>query len=153
MEGIPQHETTPEWKKLENHQFNEQNFYRIVNKAGYNDYLENGILRSSPTGTEDRFVGSINIGGRPTSFPSFNKGKPDLTYLKVGEENYIFETDTTLFARGDINPATQEEIRGRHWAYRMIDPVTGKNLTELSKDHVKNIYRIDVDGSLYIKGL
>ncbi|MES2985965.1 MAG: hypothetical protein V4686_02455 [Patescibacteria group bacterium] len=152
MEHAPQYETNPEWKLLENHEFNKNNFYRIVNEQGYKDYIEAGTLRSSPTGTESNMVGQINLGNRPTSFPSFDKGTPNLTYIKEGEENYIFETDVQLFARGDINPVTNQPIKGRHWAYRMIDPETGENLDTVDSSHIKNIYRVDTQKNLYVRG-
>lgn len=140
-----------EWIKLENHDFDPNNFYRIVNENGYKDFLEKGILRSSPTGTESEMVGRFDIGHRPTSFPSFSKGEPDLSYLKEGEDNFIFETDIPLYRRGDKNPVTGNSIRGRHWAHRPIDEKTGKVITEVKPEMIKNIYKVAKDGSLYLK--
>lgn len=140
-----------EWVKLENHTFNEDNFYRVVDQKGFDDFQETGVVRSSVTGTDPKMVGRFNIGNRPTSFPSFDKGAPDLSYLRPEEDNYIFESSSPMYKRGEINPVTQKQIKGRHWAYRPIDITTGNVITELPKTLVKNIYKHDKLGDLYIK--
>lgn len=158
LEAPKPREEINEWSKLENFEFNPNNFYRIVGENGYKDYLEKGFLRSSPTGTEAHMIGNLNIGGRPTSFPSFSKGTPDINYLKKGEDSYIFETDAVLLARGEKNPVTGKEVGksagdggSRHWAYRAIDEKTGEAVKEMSADMIKSVYRIDKDGNLYLK--
>ena len=115
-------EKIDEWVKLENHQFDQNNYYRIINESGYQDFKETGLLRSSPTGTESKMSanGRFDLGHRTTSFPSFSKGEPDLTYLKEGETNFIFETDMPLYRSGEKNPVTGFTIPHRHWAYRPI---------------------------------
>ncbi len=139
------------WTKLENYTFDEDNFYRIVDEKGFEDFLETGLVRSSPTGDEPIISEDINIGGRPTAFPSFSKGAPDLSYTKKGSDNYIFESEIPMYKRGDIHPTIGFPIRGRHWAYRAIDQETGQVLNEMPANMIKNIYKIDTQGSLYIK--
>lgn len=158
LEEVKSQEKIDEWSKLENFEFNPSNYYRIVGENGYKDFLEKGFLRSSPTGTEAHMIGNLNIGGRPTSFPSFSKGVPDSNYLKKGADSYIFETDAELLARGEINPVTGKEIGkstgdggGRHWAYRAIDEKTGQAVKEMPASMIKSVYRVDKDGNLYLK--
>jgi hypothetical protein len=143
-------ESHEEWIPLEHHQFDENNYYRIVSQRGYDDFNESGIIRSSPTGTESYIHGRFDLGGRTTSFPSFSKGAPDLSYAKEGENNYIFESDAPMYRRGDTNPVTGGVIGGRHWAYRPIHPETGR-VFDLTKEHIKDIYKVDPDGGLYLK--
>ena len=146
------------WVRLESHEFNPNNFYRIVGEDGYKDFIEKGYLRSSPTGTEPKMVGSIDVGSRPTSFPSFSMGAPDKNYFKKDAASYIFETDVKLFSPGDMNPVTGKVIGkgdrdggGRHWGYRAIDGKTGEVIKEMSADMIINIYKVDKDGNLYLK--
>lgn len=140
------------WTQLQTHAFNENAFYRIVSPEGYLDYLENDIVRSSPTGARENLTeGGFNLGNRPTSFPSFAKGKPDINYLEKEGDSYILESDMDMYRKGDINPVTQNNIAGRHWAYRAIDPRTGQNLTALTSNMIKNIYRLNNNGCLYIQ--
>ena len=140
------------WAQLHSHAFNEDGFYRIVDSEGYLDYLNNDSVRSSPTGTKEKLTeGGIHIGNRPTSFPSFAKGKPDVTYMSKEGDNYILESEIPMYKKGDINPTSQKRIVGRHWAYRAIDTETGENLTSLTSDMIKNIYKLTQDGELYVQ--
>ncbi len=140
-----------QWQKLENYVFNEENFYRIVDERGYNDFLETGIVRSSPTGTDSNIHGRFDLGHRPTGFPSFSKGSPDFSYCKSGEDNYIFESAIPMFRRGDKHPIHGGSIKGRHWAYRPINPETGEVIKEITKDMIINIYKIDKESNLYLR--
>lgn len=153
-EKIPEQSLEKEigWKELENHQFDESHFYRIVSEAGYQDFLNTGVLRSSPEGTDSHITESgFDIGHRTTAFPSFSKGAPDLRYTKDGVNNYIFETDAELYKRGDKNPANGNPIKGRHWAYRAIDKETGRIITEIKPDMIAHIYKLDTQGTLFIR--
>lgn len=134
-----------DWVKLENHEFNPDKYYRIVSQRGYNDFLDTGIIRSSPTGTEDDH--------RPTAYPTFAKGNPDLTYSKKNEDNYIFETDQMMYCLGEINPITNSIIRGRHWGYRLLDEKTGDPILEIKPELITKIYKVDKDGCFYVKKL
>jgi hypothetical protein len=49
----------------------------------------------------------------------------------------IFETGLPTYRRGDINPVTGNAIRGRHYAHRVIDPKTGKALSEIPGKDIK----------------
>ncbi len=153
QEGAGQNNLEKEtgWTKLENHKFDENNFYRIVDEKGFEDFLKTGLVKSSATGDAPNFVEDINIGGRPTAFPSFSKGAPGLSYAKKGSDNYIFESEIPMYKKGDIHPTTGFPIRSRHWAYRPIDQETGEVINEIPANMIKNIYKIDPEGSLYIK--
>lgn len=140
------------WTQLQSHTFNEDAFYRIISTEGYLDYLNNDVVRSSPTGTKTKLTeGGLNLGNRPTSFPSFAKGKPDINFLEKEGDSYILESEVNMYKRGDTNPTTQNTITGRHWAYRAIDTETGQSLKVLTPDMIKNIYRLSDGGHLYIQ--
>lgn len=141
------------WLLLKDYSFDENSFYRIVNEEGYRDYMTNNILRSSPDGTPSHMVGRFDIGHRPTSFPSFDKGKPNISYAKEGEDNYIFESEIAMYKKGDKNPIHGGTIKGRHWAYRPIDQETGNVIKEMNSDMIKNIFKLDKNGNLYMKPL
>lgn len=143
------------WKQFNKKDFNQDHFYRIVSSKGYIDYLSNGVVRSSPEGTESAYVGRFNLGGRTTPFPSFSKSLPDLSYLKENDTNYIFETDMPMYKRGEEADTETEvrKIKGRHWAYRPIDKKTGKTITELKKDDLLAIYKINEAGELFVQAL
>jgi hypothetical protein len=114
--------------------WNPNAFYRIVDEEGGADALNTGIVRSSPTGTKSsgQFVGKFDLSaGRGTPFPSFAKGKPDVTYIPEDGKGYIFESEVPMYKRGETNPVTGNQIKGRHWAYRPIDMETGVTITEL----------------------
>ncbi len=148
---MPSPEVSTVWKSLErDHAFDPEGFYRIVNQDGYDDFVESGIVRSKVQDTEGKGVLEL-ISRRPTSFPSFAKGLPDLSYAKEGEDNYIFESNLPMYSRGDQNPATGKAIASAHWAYRPIDPVTGEVMLNLQAKDVKKIYKIDKDGGLFLK--
>ena len=138
------------WTQIKNPVFNDDYYYRVVSERGYRDFKESGIVRSSPDGTESDVHGRFDLGHRPTPFPSFDKGEPDLTYLKNGENNFIFEYDKQLYKRGEKNPITENTIKGSHWAYRPINE-EGKVLNEIKKEDLKNIYMVDKDKNFYTK--
>lgn len=140
-----------EWTLLVNHVFDEDSYYRIVSSDGYQDFLKNNILRSSPEGTPSKMAGRFDIGHRPTSFPSFDKGTPDLSYAVEGQDNYIFESKIPMYRRGDKNPLHERPIKGRHWAYRPIDLATGLVITNMTPDMIQNIFKLDKQGNLYLK--
>lgn len=137
-----------EWVMQNDHEFNENNFYRVVDENGYGDMLETDVVRSSPEGTQPKIVDGLNIGNRPTSFPSFSKGAPDSNYSQESADNYILESDIPMYKRGDTNPVTGNPVKGRHWAYRPIDSETGETLKELSVDKIKQVFKKDIQGNL-----
>ena len=141
-------EEKEQWILLENYVFDENSFYRIVNEEAYQDYKQNKIVRSSPEGTPSHMAGRFDIGHRPTSFPSFSKGVPDFSYAKEGEDSYIFESNISMYKRGDKNPVHDGTIKGRHWAYRPIDQETGNVIKEMNTDMIKNIFKLDNQVSL-----
>ncbi|MDQ5954381.1 MAG: hypothetical protein QG583_309 [Patescibacteria group bacterium] len=140
-----------EWLKLDDPKFDENSFYRVVDEKGFKDYQDNQIVRSSPTGTDSHVVKNFDIGHRPTSFPSFAKGEPNLSYAKEGEQNYIFESNIPMYRSGEKNPVTEMDIKGRHWAYRPIDQETGEVIKEMTPEMIKDVYKVDKEGNLYIQ--
>ncbi len=137
------------WKELKNHQFNPNNSYRVVGESGYREFADQGIVRASPTGTPTQMAGRFNIGNRTTSFPSFAKGAPDLSYGGPGDDKYIFETSEPLYRRGDINPVNKREIGGRHYADRPIDKMTGRVIEKMPKSMIDEVYRVDKRGRIF----
>ena len=103
--------------------------YRIAGMDAAEDFQKTGFLRSNPTIVPANFAENF-AGTRTTGFPSFQKGYADLRYLPE-EGGVIFETSLPTFGRGDINPVTGNVIKGRHYAHRVIDPVTGKVVTNI----------------------
>ncbi len=142
-------EKAHQWTELDNHTFNPDNFYRIINEKGYNDLLESKTVRSSPSGTDPKMIGGINIGNRSTNFPSFSKGAPDESYIRKGSTNYILESDHPMHAKGEQSPVTGKRIVSKHWAYRPINPTTGHTETSLPQEAIKHIYKVGKDGSLH----
>jgi hypothetical protein len=109
--------------------------YRVAGLDALEDFNNAGILRSQRTLPENAtFLDRVNA--RPTPFPSFQKGYADLNYLPE-EGGVIFETTLPTFKRGQVNPVTGKVIDGRHYAHRVIDPETGKVLTEIPASAVK----------------
>jgi hypothetical protein len=125
-------------------------FLRLVNPKGFLDLKEKGIVRSSPTGTAPNILpGGINIGGRPTSFPAFAKGEVDVGYLNPNDPHtYALKHPGPMVMRGELNPVTGKEIRGRHWGYRQIDS-SGHVVTEIPHQELSGVYRISQAGDVH----
>ena len=115
--------------------------YRIADEASYQDFMSSGYVRPKSLTPEFQSKTFNNfteaMADRPTSFPSFAKGEPAWDYLPKEGKGYIYATEQPLIRRGDINPITGTQVKGRHWAYRPIDEQTGKVITELPYDKVK----------------
>jgi hypothetical protein len=115
--------------------------YRIADEASYQDFMSSGYVRPKSLTPEFQSKTFNNfteaMADRPTSFPSFAKGEPAWDYLPKEGKGYIYATEQPLVRRGDINPITGVQVKGRHWAYRPIDENTGKVITELPADKVK----------------
>ena len=109
--------------------------YRVAGMDAARDFEATGVLRSNPTIVPADLSEGI-LGTRTTPFPSFQKGYADLRYLPE-EGGVIFETDLPTFKRGEINPFTGKQIKGSHYAHRVIDPTTGKVLTEIPSENVR----------------
>jgi hypothetical protein len=105
--------------------------FRVTGLNALEDFKNTGVLRSRNTEPGHLVKGTDFImPPRSTSFPSFQKGYADLSYGKP-EGSVVFETSLPTFKRGEINPVTGLPIKGRHYAHRVIDPVTGKTMTEI----------------------
>jgi hypothetical protein len=103
--------------------------YRLAGMNAFEDFKNTGVLRSKTTLPENAtFLDRVDA--RTTSFPSFQKGYADMAYAKP-EGSVVFETALPTFRRGEINPVTGLRVKGRHYAHRVIDPTTGKTMTEI----------------------
>jgi hypothetical protein len=49
----------------------------------------------------------------------------------------VYETNVPTFKRGELNPVTGKQIKGRHYAHRPIDMETGAVITDLPAKDVK----------------
>lgn len=112
--------------------------YRVVGRDAYEDFVKTGGVRSVTPMPTPGMSFAERIQQRPTAFPSFQKGFADLRYLPE-EGGVVFETSLPTFRRGDINPVTGQRIKGRHYAHRVIDPKTGKTVTNIPASDV-NVY-------------
>ncbi len=110
--------------------------YRVAGLDALQDFQNTGVLRSVQQGAPEGATLLQKTLNRPTSFPSFQKGYADLRYLPE-EGGAIFETSLPTFRRGDINPVTGKQIRGRHYAHRVIDPSTGEALSSIPGANIK----------------
>ena len=102
---------------------NPNSSYRVAGLDAAEDFKKSGKLVSKNkniTQIKDESSLSDRIKGRPTSFPSFQKGYADLGYLPK-EGGVVFKTDLPTFKRGEMNPVTGNTIKGRHYAHRVID--------------------------------
>ncbi len=113
---------------------NPNEFYRIiVGDDAYNDIVHSGQVRTeSPTykgvgGAE--YAGKINIGSRPTAFPSFSRGSVNLEYALNNKNHYVIVTS---------DPSIMPSNIGRH----------GKGTTHFPTDeggnHLKSLDAIKV---------
>jgi hypothetical protein len=109
--------------------------YRVAGLDALEDFQNTGVLRSVAPKIKANFAERI-LPARTTSFPSFQKGYADLSYGKPGG-SVIFETSLPTFKRGDINPVTGQQIRGRHYAHRVINPETGGALSEIPASNIR----------------
>jgi hypothetical protein len=109
--------------------------YRVTGMDAADDFIERGVVQSKNTKPGIK-LNSMTLGNRPTSFPSFQKGFADLTYLPEKGGGVIFKTDLPTFKRGDQNPVTGNIIKGRHYAHRVIDPKTGKTVKQIPASDV-----------------
>jgi hypothetical protein len=126
------HKLNPKAEKLNN----PSSSYRVAGLDAAEDFKKTGILRSQNTAPPLVHESGFVIPARTTGFPSFQKGYADMNYLPK-DGGVVFETNLPTFKRGDINPVTGKPITGRHYAHRVIDPETGKTLTEIPASDVK----------------
>jgi len=78
---------------------NPNSYYRIVGTDATEDALANGVIRSKAgAGVVSEKVGGINLGSRPTAYPSFSKGKVSTEYAKGLPEHSLIETQRPMAA-------------------------------------------------------
>ncbi len=110
--------------------------FRIGNQAAYQDFLNQGVVRSAPGGAPIQLEGLGQV-ARTTPFPSFAKGTFAPSYFSADRAgDVIFKTNVPTFKRGEANPVTGNIIRGSHWAARPIDLTTGAVMTEVPASQV-----------------
>lgn len=112
--------------------------YRVAGMDAYEDFVSSGKLRSRTPMPTPGMSFAEKMQQRPTAFPSFQKGYADLNYLPE-EGGVVFETSLPTFKRGELNPVTGLQIKGRHYAHRVIDPETGAILGNVPAKDV-NVY-------------
>ena len=114
--------------------------YRVAGLDAFEDFKNTGVVRSSdgslPTFKFADLKGNFHQIKRPTGFPSFQKGYADMRYAPE-EGAVVFETALPTYKRGQINPVTGRQIRGRHYAHRVLDPETGAAVTEIPGSEIK----------------
>jgi uncharacterized membrane protein (UPF0127 family) len=96
-------------------------YYRIAGRDALEDAMSSGVVRSKTIIPEGADLFALTK-ARPTSFPSYAKGTPDLTYLKNADD-VIFKNSGPMYKRGDILP-NGNVLTGRHWAYRPYNEST-----------------------------
>ena len=139
--------------------------YRVAGLDALEDFNNTGVVRSGDGSLHTfKFAdlkGNFHQIKRPTGFPSFQKGYADMRYAPE-EGAVVFETGLPTFKRGEINPVTGNRIRGRHYAHRVIDPETGRVMTEIPGSNI-NVYgdkphwwkgyqQLDLPGRNYFEG-
>ena len=110
--------------------------YRVTGLDAFEDFKNTGVLRSAQQGVPEGASFAEKAMSRPTGFPSFQKGYADMRYLPE-EGGVVFETGLPTYKRGEINPVTGNQIRGRHYAHRAIDPTTGATLAEIPASDIR----------------
>jgi hypothetical protein len=110
--------------------------YRVAGLDALEDFQNTGVLRSVQQGVPEGASLTERAMSRPTGFPSFQKGYADMRYAPE-EGAVVFETGLPTFKRGEINPVTGFPIKGRHYAHRVIDPETGKVVTQIPISDIK----------------
>ena len=86
---------------------NPSNSYRVIGgEAGLNDALESGLVRANPNGE----INPNPLLNRPSDVAYYEKGK-------IGNYpgEYIAETNKPTYYKGEINPVTGKQIKGRHY--------------------------------------
>jgi hypothetical protein len=110
--------------------------YRVAGLDAFEDYKNTGVLRSVQQGVPEGASLLERAMSRPTSFPSFQKGYADMRYGNP-EGSVVFETGLPTFKRGELNPVTGQQIRGRHYAHRVIDPKTGETMRAIPASDIR----------------
>jgi hypothetical protein len=107
--------------------------YRVAGLDSFEDFKSTGVLRSKAPSTSSNIFD--RVASRPTSFPSFQKGRADLSYLPKNG-GVVYETSLPTYKRGDINPVTNLPIKGRHYAHRVLDK-TGATVESIPSKDIK----------------
>jgi hypothetical protein len=122
-------------------------FYRVIRgKKAFDDIVESGVVRTDydkkPTG-----VSIESIQNRPTSFPSFSKGKVSEGYIAGENNHYVIVTS---------DPSMAPSTKGKHGKGSTMFPTdpNGKALKSLDASNV-DVYKHVGEGKydlVYSKG-
>lgn len=69
-------------------------YYRVFGADAKEDMVNNGVVRNRPV--EPATEGKIQLGKRPTAYPSFSKGKVSGEYAKGLDGHYMISTDRPM---------------------------------------------------------
>jgi hypothetical protein len=85
---------------------NPNSFYRVVHgQDAFDDILKTGVIRSVTPESKPSPIGKIDLGARPTAFPSFSKGSASMSYAQQNPSHFIIETQ---------DPSIKQSTLGRH---------------------------------------
>ena len=85
---------------------NPNSFYRVVHgQNAFDDILKTGVIRSVTPESKPSSIGKIDLGSRPTAFPSFSKGSASMSYAQQNPSHFIVETQ---------DPSIKQSTLGRH---------------------------------------
>ena len=109
---------------------NPDEFYRVVvGDEAFNDIVQNGVVRTNADNKGNQ-TGGIDLGNRPTAFPSFSRGSASMEYAAANPNNYIIVSSDQ-----SIQPST----KGRHGKGSTMFPTdeNGNPMRELDGKKVK----------------
>lgn len=132
------------------------NYYRVVGTDAADDMLTNGVVRSKVEAKGSEKATGINLGSRPTAYPSFSKGKPSMEYAASLPKHAIIETNrpmavstlgrhgkgTTIFPVDEAGnymkefPANEAKLLTPDWlrGYKPLSLRTGNEVQTSIKD-------------------
>lgn len=112
---------------------NPDEFYRVVvGDDAFNDIVESGVVRTNSENKNTKIEGGINLGGRPTLFPSFSKGRASIEYAAENPNNYIIVSNDA-----SIQPSTN----GRHGKGTTMFPTDNEGNHLKSLDNNFKVYK------------
>lgn len=109
-------------------------FYRVIQgDSAYQDILDSNKVRTNYNAKPKPKGPGVSLDNRPTSFPSFSKGKIHLNYAEGNPNHYVIATKDS-----SIKPST----RSRHGKGSTMFPTgkDGKHLTALPANKV-DVYK------------
>lgn len=101
----------------------------IVGDAAFDDIVTSGLVRTN-AGSKPLIPGKVNLGHRPTAFPSFAKGEAAMSYANSNPNHYIITSKS---------PSIKPSTAGRHGFGSTHFPTdeSGKHLVSMPASEVK----------------